>query len=351
MPGVNTEFRDRDRLRRVGCAGDTVFLVSESPTKGSSLKALAARVLPWAVAGFILWFLFQRIPLDDALAAAGKADLRLLVPAALSSVVVWFFLDSAGLAYIFSRFNAPLSFREARSVRALTYLLAVLNWNLGTGGIVLHMRHAKGTPVAQATSTILFYNSIDALILVSLVVGASFVLPEELGLASLQLGGLVFLAALSAMLAVFISRWEPPWAWLRRFMGLGVFHAHRQATWRDVFVVLGIRTLYFGVFVAFFAIALVAFGAAVPLSHVAATVPPILFVGTLPITPAGLGTQQAAVVYFYRAFAPEAELLALSFLFSIVFVILRAPLALFYLNDLGTLRAEIAAGADESSAP
>lgn len=304
-------------------------------------------MLPWALAVFLLWYLFQRISFDDALAAAGRADLGLLVPASIACVAVWFFLDAAGISYIYSRFNAPLSFREARSVRALTYLLAVVNWNLGTGGIVLHMRHAKATPMAEATSTILFYNLIDALILTSLVVGASLVLPPEFGLESLQLGGVVFIAGLLAFLVVFVSGWSPPWAWLRRFFDLGVFHAHRQATWRDVFVVLGIRTVYFGVFVVFFAIALAAFGAAVPLSHVVATVPPILFVGTLPITPAGLGTQQAAVVYFYSAFAPEAELLALGFLFSIVFVIMRAPLALFYLNDLATLRAEIAAGAEE----
>ncbi len=126
------------------------------------------------------------------------------------------------------------------------------------------------------------------------------------------------LGVLIGIVAMFLSRWGPPLAWLRRFLGLSVFRSHRLATLRDVLVVLTLRASYFGVFVGFVVfvvfvtMAVRPFGAAVPLSHVIATVPPILGIGTRPITPAGLDTQQSAVVYFYGGFAPEAELLALA---------------------------------------
>ncbi|MDG2307140.1 MAG: lysylphosphatidylglycerol synthase domain-containing protein [Candidatus Binatia bacterium] len=307
----------------------------------------ATRVLPWALAAFVLWYLLQQIPLDEAIAAFGRADLSLLLPAAVLCVVVWFWIDSFALSYIYTRFNAPLPPREARSVRALTYLLAVLNWNLGTGGIILHMRHAKGVPFIEALSTMLLYNLIDLVILAGLVLFGSLLLPADPGLESIRIAMVFVLAVPLAILTVFISGWKPGWAWLRGILELRVFHSHRLATWRDVFIVLGLRGTYFSVFVLFFALALPAFGADVPWFHLVATVPPVLLIGTLPITPAGLGTQQAAVVYFYRSFAPEAELLALGFLLSFVFILMRVPVSFFYLGDLAALRAEIAAGRDD----
>ena len=321
------------------------------PPLPAALLAWGGRVLPWAVAGGLLWYLLRKVSLEKTLAAVEGADLSLLLPAAVLCILAWFLLDSAALSYIFTRFNAPFSRREARSIRALTYLLAVVNWNLGTGGIVLHMRHAKGVPVIEAASTIFFYNLIDGLILTSLVLGGVLFLPRSLGLQSLGVAAAVLVAAQVATLVFFLSRRRPSWRWLRRLADMRVFRTHQRATPRDTLVVLAFRVAYFAMFVVFFAIALPAFGASVPIAHLAATVPAILAVGTLPITPAGLGTQQAAVVYFYRDYAGEPALLAFGFLLTFVFVLMRAPLSLFYLGDLARLRAEISAGGDAGTEP
>jgi uncharacterized membrane protein YbhN (UPF0104 family) len=101
--------------------------------------------------------------------------------------------------------------------------------------------------------------------------------------------------------------------------------------------------IYFGVFITFFWVTLPAFGASVPLAYLAATVPVVLLIGAVPITPAGLGTQQAAMLYFYRPYAPEPALLAFGLLFPIIFTVVRVPLSLLYMGDLAALRASVRA--------
>ena len=74
--------------------------------------------------------------------------------------------------------------------------------------------------------------------------------------------------------------------------------------------------------------ALQAFGADVPFLAVLAYVPIILFISTIPITVAGLGTVQAATIYLFRPYATEAQLLAFSLALAAVLIASRALLGI-----------------------
>ena len=64
----------------------------------------------------------------------------------------------------------------------------------------------------------------------------------------------------------------------------------------------------------------------------------ISFVGVVPVTVAGLGTVQAATIYLFNEFAPEAALLALSLAVTAVMTVLRALLGLpFFASVSGEL--------------
>jgi uncharacterized membrane protein YbhN (UPF0104 family) len=275
--------------------------------------------LPWVICFAVLAYLFRRVPLREAFDAARHADLPSLVGAAIVGVVVWFLLESSAFAYLFSRFNAPLSRREARSLRAVTYLLTPINWNLGTASIVLHLRRSKGIAALAATSSILFYGLIDGLVLGGLTL---------VGVQTLPPSPMVDTVANVAK-----------WSWRERVRSLGVFRTHSLAGARDVAVLLAIRGLYFVGFILFFWAGTRAFAVHVPLSHLAAVVPAILLVGSLPITPAGLGTTQAAMLYFFGPFGSEAQILAYGLAYPVVLIAARMPLGLLYIRDLALLRA------------
>ena len=91
---------------------------------------IARQILPWFVAAGCVAYSFEVVPLEACLAALRRAQLARFVPLAIGAVLAWFALESAAYAYAFSRFNARLSWREARSLRALTYLLTLIHWHV-----------------------------------------------------------------------------------------------------------------------------------------------------------------------------------------------------------------------------
>jgi len=300
----------------------------------------AKRLLPWAVAALILWFLLRRIELSGVIASAGHMDLATFAPVTLLGVIAWFLLESAAFAYLFTRFNAPVSWREARGMRGATYLLTPINWNLGTAAIIVHLRRAKGIAALEATSSLLLYGLIDAVVLVGLTMVGIAALPFSPSLHSIGRIAAVLLAVELAFLGLFLLHW-PRWRWMERMRSLRVFRSHAQATWRDAAVLLVIRTLYFSGFVLFFWAGAGAFGVAAPLSHMAAVVPIILMVGAIPITPAGLGTQQAAMLALLSPYGTEPQILAYGLVYPLALGVARLPIASMYLGDFAALRSAV----------
>jgi uncharacterized membrane protein YbhN (UPF0104 family) len=316
-------------------AGDD--LGEASPRAGSAVASRLRSALPWLVAIAVLWYLFRRVPLGDALDAARNANLPVFIGAALLGVVAWFYLESSAFAYLFTRFNAPLTRREARSLRAVTYLLTPINWNLGTGAIILHLRRSKGIAALAATSSLLFYALIDGIVLSGLALLGVRTLPPSPMVDTLGNVARWFFTVQLVLVALFLLP-LPNWSWHRRLRAVGVFRTHALATWRDVAVLLSIRGVYFAGFVLFFWAGTRAFAVAVPLSHLAAVVPAILLVGSLPITPGGLGTTQAALLYFFAPFGSDAQILAYGLSYPVALVAARIPLGLLYIRDLALLR-------------
>lgn len=294
--------------------------------------------LQWTAGLFVLWLLFRNVPFDDALTAALRADVPLLLAITVVTCVVWFWLDSAALAYLISRFHIAFSQREARSIRALSYLVAAVNWNLGSGAIMLHLRRTKEVPLTGSLATILFYNSLDGFVLLALAaVGLALSSQNTGGFAA---GVAMALAALVAIVAILRAD-RPRWEVLERLRGSIPVRTIRAATARDFALVGAVRLVYFLMFVFYFWAALRAFAVHVPPLHLLGTVPLVLLSGVLPFTPAGLGTQQAVMLYMLRAFGDEPAILAFGLVFPFSFLIARALLSLFYLGDLGELRTSL----------
>jgi uncharacterized membrane protein YbhN (UPF0104 family) len=303
-----------------------------------SFLAALKRAAPWAIAAAILWFLFDRVPIADAWTAATEARLLEFAVATAVAVTAWWLIESRAFAYLFTRFNAPLSWREARSLRGLTYLVTPINWNLGTAAIILHLRRSKGIGAVSSTSTMLFYGLVDLLVLASLALAGASVLPASAGIASIHRAAMISVGLAIGTLAVLMTS-RPRWGWLARVRGAGIFSTHREATVRDLAVLVAVRACYFAGFVFFFWFGTRAFHTAVPLPFALAATPIILVIASLPITPAGLGTQQAAMLYLFDPYGSEAAILAFSLCYPVALIVGRLPLGLPYLGDLAALRA------------
>ena len=54
-----------------------------------------------------------------------------------------------------------MSWREARTLRGLTYLLTPVNWNAGTAGILVYLRQVKGVGMVEAGGSMMLYGAVD----------------------------------------------------------------------------------------------------------------------------------------------------------------------------------------------
>ena len=296
------------------------------------------RLLPWVGATGVIYFLFTQVPLADAWDSARNARLDLFLPEVAAAVALWFLIESRAFAYLFTRFNADLSWQEARSLRGSSYLLTPINWNIGTAAVILHLRRSKKISALDSGSSIIFYGMLDGVALCGLaLLGVSMIPPTaeivalERGLAGVFLFQIVGLAIFTAPL--------PDWSWVARARSLAIFRSASLATSRDLAVLLGLRTAYFACFILIYWLGCDAFGIDVPLTIAAAATPAILMVGALPISPAGLGTQAAAMLYFFGPYGDDAAIVAFGLAFPVAISAGRCLLGLFYLKDIAKLRA------------
>ncbi len=306
------------------------------------LLSVLKKVGPWVIAAAILYYVFSQVALADAWAAGREANLELFLPIMLLAVLLWFAIDSAAFAFLFTRFNEKFDWSEARSLRGMTYLLTPINWNLGTAAVILHLRSSKRIDAIDSTSTMVLYQMIDGVVLGSFALAGVFALPDSPELASLQTVVLGLVAFQFLSLVVLVAN-RPRTVILDRIRGVGLFRSHRIAHSGDIALLFLMKFFYFAVFIGAYWVGCRAFDIALPISLAAAATPVILMAGALPITPAGLGTQQAAMLFFFAPYGEEASILALGLTFPVALLFFRMLVGLPYLGDLPKLRAAIAA--------
>jgi uncharacterized membrane protein YbhN (UPF0104 family) len=279
-------------------------------------------ILRWSVAAVIVWLLFRRVPLAEALLAAQRADLWTFVPAAVAVVLLRFWIDAATLGYLVTRFHTPLSGPEARRMYAVVSVVNMVNWGLGVAALLRELRRSKGIALSDSTSTTFFSSIVGTTVKIGVGLAGIAVLWGDATLRGIAWPVALLFLGDTLALAALMSRY-PRWRWLMRLRGLRLLGTTSRATARDLLVVAALRILSTIAFIFFAWIGLHAFAVDVPPLYLLATIPVVLFIGGLPITPAGLGTQQAAMLYFYRSFGAEADILAFGLLYPIVFMLAR----------------------------
>ena len=287
--------------------------------------------------------MFTRVPIGEAWSVARTSRLEVFVPLIFGAVFTWFLIESWTYSYLFTRFNAPVSFKEGRSLRGMSYLLTPIHWNVGKAAVILRLRQTKKIPLLESTSAVMLYQAIDGVVLATLATTGLILLESQATeLAGVRWTTSAIIIAIFFNLAVTRAIW-PRFKWLIWWRGLSIHHAHRQIDVRDLITIISLKVTYHFLFVLVVYFGVQAFGIELPFALALAATPIIQVVGGLPITPAGLGTQQAAMLYFFGdrfgGGGSEASIVAFGFSLPIALIVGRCLLGLFYLRDLGSSKA------------
>lgn len=276
---------------------------SASPESGSSLpglKRVLARLWPVLVALAILVYLFAGIPREAMWVAFKTGPWLLLAGYTVLQVFLALLADVYAIRVALGIMGLKLRFFQIFLVRGATYLLGLLNYALGQGALGFYLQRS-GLTAARATGIILFLLVVNFGVLLGMsglglwaggLPGAGFLSPSALAL--YLAGGMIAYLTIVALRPRFLQDWR-----LTAPLLEAGFSGHLRAATGRVPHVLVLILTYWG--------ALRLWGIPVPLLEGLVLIPVVLFIGALPITPAGLGTTQAAMVILFSPYVPLAN--------------------------------------------
>lgn len=259
---------------------------------------MVRRLLPWALGLLLVIAMARRVPLAAFRAALAHGPHVALAATNLAIGVGVLFSDSIAsyVGLISTRLRRP--FGAVLVARGATYLLVVLNYAVGQGGFGYYL-YRTGVAPLRATGVTLFLlgTNFATLIVITTVAVAVHGVSETS--ATMWWILLACTAAYGVYLIVILLR---PGVFVRRQLLAPLFDAGIRG---HLLAMIG-RLPHFGVIVLGMWAAMRVWGIAVPLGVGLTTVPIVAIASTLPISPSGLGTTQAALVYFFSNYATGA---------------------------------------------
>jgi hypothetical protein len=263
-----------------------------------TVKALLRRAWPWLMGLVILVVVATRVPLAEFRGALGRGPHLALaaVNALINTAVLGSDSVATWIGLIALRLRRP--FRHVLVVRGATFLLFVVNYAVGQGGFGYYL-YRSGVAGMRATGVTLFLIGTNFATLIVVTTVAWAVRGGDDARAAMWWTLLAGCAGYAVYLAVI--GWAPG-VLARRAMLAPLFEAGLRG---HALAMLG-RLPHIAVIVLGHWAAMRAWGIAVPFSIGITVMPAVVIASVLPISPAGLGTTQAAFVWFFRDYAPGA---------------------------------------------
>jgi uncharacterized membrane protein YbhN (UPF0104 family) len=276
------------------------------------------RAAPWIVALGILAYVIARVPKDSLMDALAQVSVWRLALLALGFGAALLAADSLALwaAFRISVPAARVPYWSVLQMRGASHLLAQVSYAAGQGSLVYFLRKLHGWPVATAAGAVMLSNG-AFIIVMALAMGIGLLAGAVPDRSELRWVAVIVTAAVPLYLALLIWRPGP----LRRRRLLAPFF---RAGARGSLRVASARAVHLGVLICGHVMAMRLFAVEVPLVMALAGLPVLFLVGALPISPAGLGTTQAAAITLFGAFAPggsEASRHAVVLAYSLSFQI------------------------------
>lgn len=293
-------------------------------------RALVQRVLPAAVSlGILIWILRGIDPasLLDALTWRVAA---VMVPGLVVYGAATLWLEATSITRLLETIPAHMSTWTAARVKCASYLLGIVHYALGVAALSVLIQRRAGLPLGRAAGIVILISSADLLVVLSLAgLGTAWIQSEDTGFQASVL--LVALVGFFGGLA--ILRTPRSLGPLERIRALSLFDGLRSVSTARLAELLALRIAFASCFVSICGAVFVAFEVSAPLVEVIAGVLLVALVAAIPIAVAGLGTSQAAFIYFFADHASRETLLAMSLVLSAGMLLLRALMGVVFARE------------------
>jgi len=275
-----------------------------------------------------------------------QAHLGAMIGLVLVYMTYLIFWESSGTRWVINRFNCSMSIREMVPARAVTFLLAIFNYQAGQLALPLYLKRIHQVPLQEGMGSIFFIAAIDLCIVFMMgTLGALFI---EEGMLANQILFFGLLGIFIFILNALFWRWPPLSQWVMKvFQKLpflnrlnqerSIFYTFQKATLKDYLITFFFRApIHFGIIFSLYLLIL-CFKEQIDFLVILIYMPVVMIVSTIPIINVGsVGAAQASIVYFFKEFAPEATLLAIALSWAFAINLMKVIIGAFFLNKHST---------------
>ena len=309
-------------------------MTEEQPAKAQ--PSWWKRLLPWVITIACFAFLYTRM---SGPAAAQGMSVAAYLGAVFASVswgawlalmvpysILFFLIDSAIVWRVINWFNAPVAYRDILPVRASTYILSILNEQVGKGAMALYLNRREGVPGWKLGSSMLFIMVCELLYLCAWANLGYLLQADALPdvFSALPWIGLVILAAFALFYLYFRGVLLPG----VRLRDREILHAFREASLWQYGVILLMRSPALLAAVVVYAEALSLFGVEISYPQMLGILPVIFFGASIP------GPFRAVAVSMWVLLFPEypAEMSAFGLVQHNFFILFNAVIGLIFMR-------------------
>jgi hypothetical protein len=261
-------------------------------------KGLVRRALPWAIGLAILAVIATRVPVAAFRAAIGRGPHVQLGLFTLATMVAILCTDSLStwIGLVALRMRRPLS--HVVMVRGATYVLFLINYALGQGAFGYYLNRTGVTGLRAVGATLFLLGTNLATLLVVTMATWLFAGSDPRHAA---LWWTLVALCLAFLVYLFVIVVSP-----RMLANVQILAPLFDSGLRGHALAIVGRLPHIAVLVLSYWVALRVWGIPVPLVAGLTLMPAVIIATALPISPGGLGTTQAALVYFFSDYAAGA---------------------------------------------
>lgn len=264
------------------------------------------RIAPWLAACGIFAYLFQQYPPAKILNALGFVNIPFFLVVSIAYFVLMFILDTYSISRVLNRFGHEGSVRELLPARGLTYLIMIVNYAASQAALAFYQYRKHGLPISTMLGIFGIIVVTDLLILATLAFVMTFFTTWPFEVWGMNIAHFVRIVTTivyaSFAAAIIMIKAHAKLSLFERLKKNKFFTLIAEARLAD-FVSVALSRLPIHIFIMCgMYIAIRTFNAHVSFLKVISNIPLVFFIGSLPITPGGLGTSNVVLVELLKPF-------------------------------------------------
>jgi len=302
--------------------------ISDHEVKPGKGKNILSKLIPWVIGSSVLVYLIWRIEPQPLIQALSSARLILYIPALIGFVYFSFLIDTQNLQVLMNNFGHVFSFAESMVIRGASYLILVVDYTLGMGSVIYFLKETRQIPLMHGTAIMIYYNYINQIALLLLAAAGYPLLGLSLPWLTQGIIVCTVLVCITFMVIGFLKHSGN--SLVIRIRETALVQSFIESSLKVYLLNIICRTGYYFSYILFFYAAVRAFDMNIPFTALIVYVPIILLVISIPVSPFGLGTSQATMLFLFKDFGTQPQILAFSLAYSVSVLMLRALIGAYY---------------------